>query len=60
VVLYQVYSELIGNIATDGCSSRKYYYFIRVMGRGASHIALECALQVIYCTRTSRYKEIRR
>jgi len=41
----KVYSELIGNIATDGCSSRKYYYFIRLMGRGASHIALECALQ---------------
>lgn len=40
-----IYSELIGNIATDANSSRKYYHFIRLMGRSASHITLECALQ---------------
>ena len=41
----KVYSELIGNIQRDCNSSRKYYHFIKVMGRSASHIALECALQ---------------
>lgn len=41
----KVYSEMIGNIANDAISSRKYYHFVRVMGRSASHIALECALQ---------------
>lgn len=41
----KVYSELIGNIARDALSSLKYWHFIRVMGRSASHIALECALQ---------------
>jgi len=40
-----VYSEAIGNLCTDAVSSRKYYYFVRLMGRSASHIALECALQ---------------
>ena len=41
----KVYSELIGNIERDCNSSRKYWHFIKVMGRSASHIALECALQ---------------
>ncbi len=36
---------MIGNIAIDGCSATKYYYFIRLMGRQPSHITLECALQ---------------
>lgn len=40
----RVYAELIGNICTDTLSSKKYYHFIRLMGRSASHIALECAL----------------
>ena len=39
------YSELIGNIERDANSARKYWHFIRLMGRSASHIALECALQ---------------
>jgi pyrophosphate--fructose-6-phosphate 1-phosphotransferase len=41
----KVYSELIGNILRDANSSRKYWHFIKLMGRSASHIALECALQ---------------
>ena len=41
----KVYSELIGNICRDAASSRKYWHFIKLMGRSASHIALECALQ---------------
>ena len=41
----KVYSELIGNIERDCNSARKYWHFIKVMGRSASHIALECALQ---------------
>lgn len=41
----KTYSELIGNIARDANSARKYWHFIRLMGRSASHIALECALQ---------------
>ena len=41
----KVYSELIGNIERDCNSSRKYWHFIKVMGRSDSHIALECALQ---------------
>lgn len=41
----KVYSEMIGNIARDAMSSGKYYHFIRLMGRSASHIVLECALQ---------------
>lgn len=40
----KVYSELIGNIQRDANSARKYWHFIRLMGRSASHIALECAL----------------
>ena len=39
------YSECIGNIQTDCLASQKYYHFVRLMGRSASHIALECALQ---------------
>ena len=41
----KTYSELIGNIERDCTSARKYWHFIKVMGRSASHIALECALQ---------------
>ncbi|MBP5640552.1 MAG: diphosphate--fructose-6-phosphate 1-phosphotransferase [Victivallales bacterium] len=41
----KVYSELIGNIMRDANSARKYWHFIKLMGRSASHIALECALQ---------------
>lgn len=42
----KVYSEVIGNIQRDCISARKYWHFIKLMGRSASHIALECALQV--------------
>lgn len=42
----KVYSEVIGNIERDCNSARKYWHFIKLMGRSASHIALECALQV--------------
>ncbi len=41
----KTYSEIIGNIARDALSAGKYYFFIKLMGRSASHIALECALQ---------------
>ncbi len=41
----KVYSELVGNIYRDALSAGKYWHFIRIMGRSASHIALECALQ---------------
>lgn len=41
----KTYSGLIGNIARDANSARKYWHFVKVMGRSASHIALECALQ---------------
>ncbi|KAA6350691.1 Pyrophosphate--fructose 6-phosphate 1-phosphotransferase [termite gut metagenome] len=41
----KVYSEIIGNIQRDCNSARKYWHFIKLMGRSASHIALECALQ---------------
>ncbi|HPO90636.1 MAG TPA: diphosphate--fructose-6-phosphate 1-phosphotransferase, partial [Victivallales bacterium] len=41
----KVYSELIGNIVRDANSAKKYWHFIRLMGRSASHITLECALQ---------------
>ena len=41
----KTYSELIGNIARDATSAKKYWHFIKLMGRAASHIALECALQ---------------
>jgi diphosphate-dependent phosphofructokinase len=40
----KVYSEIIGNIARDAVSARKYYHFVKLMGRSASHITLECAL----------------
>lgn len=42
----KVYSEMIGNIQRDCNSARKYWHFIKLMGRSASHITLECALQV--------------
>ena len=42
----KVYSEVIGNIQRDCNSAKKYYHFIKLMGRSASHIALECALEV--------------
>ena len=47
----KTYSECIGSIMTDTLSSKKYYHFIRLMGRSASHIALECALlsRPTYC-----------
>ena len=47
----KVYSEVIGNIQRDCNSAKKYYHFIKLMGRSASHIALECALecQPNYC-----------
>ena len=41
----KTYSELIGNIQRDTNSAKKYWHFIKLMGRAASHIALECALQ---------------
>ena len=41
----KVYSEVIGNIQRDCNSAQKYWHFIKLMGRSASHIALECALQ---------------
>ncbi len=41
----KTYSELIGNLMRDANSSKKYWHFIKLMGRAASHIALECALQ---------------
>ena len=41
----KTYSELIGNIGRDADSAKKYWHFIKLMGRSASHIALECALQ---------------
>jgi pyrophosphate--fructose-6-phosphate 1-phosphotransferase len=40
----KTYAELIGNVARDALSAKKYYHFVKVMGRSASHIALECAL----------------
>ncbi len=41
----KTFSELIGNISRDALSAKKYWHFIKLMGRSASHIALECALQ---------------
>lgn len=41
----KTYSEIIGNVMTDAESQNKYYFFIKVMGRSASHLILECALQ---------------
>lgn len=40
----KTYSEMIGNIEKDALSAKKYYHFIKLMGRSASHIALECAM----------------
>jgi len=40
----KTYAEIIGNIARDALSAKKYYHFIKLMGRSASHIALDCAL----------------
>jgi len=39
----KTYAETIGNICRDAKSTQKYYHFIKLMGRSASHIALECA-----------------
>lgn len=41
----KTYSEIIGNIERDSLSAGKYYFFIKIMGRSASHVALECALK---------------
>ena len=41
----KVYSQLIGNMLTDSASAIKYWYFIRLMGKDPSHLALECALK---------------
>ncbi len=41
----KTYSEIIGNIERDAKSAKKYWHFVKVMGRSASHVALECALQ---------------
>ena len=41
----KTYSEIIGNIGRDANSAKKYWHFIKVMGRSASHVALECALE---------------
>lgn len=41
----KVYSQLIGNMLTDSASAVKYWYFIRLMGKEPSHLALECALK---------------
>lgn len=41
----KLYAELIGNIMRDAMSARKYWHFIKLMGRSASHVTLECALQ---------------
>lgn len=41
----KVYSEIIGNLLRDALSAKKYYYFVKMMGRSASHVTLECALK---------------
>ncbi|KAL5794154.1 hypothetical protein ACOSP7_002748 [Xanthoceras sorbifolium] len=41
----KIYAEVIGNVMVDARSTGKYYHFVRLMGRAASHITLECALQ---------------
>jgi pyrophosphate--fructose-6-phosphate 1-phosphotransferase len=55
----KTYSELIGNIERDSKSAAKYWHFIKLMGRSASHIALECALQTApnYCFISEEVKE---
>lgn len=40
----KVYAEMIGNLARDALSAKKYYHFVKLMGRSASHLTLECAL----------------
>ena len=54
--LLQVFSELVGNIMIDSVSAKKYYHFVRLMGRAASHITLEAALQTHpqACTETAK------
>ena len=52
----KIYSQLISNLAKDTLSSRKYFHFTRLMGRSASHLTLECALQ----TKPSLHSLIRR
>merc|ERR1719276_611688 len=41
----KVYSQLIGNMLTDSASAIKYWYFIRLMGKDPTHLAMECALK---------------
>ncbi len=41
----KVYAEIIGNLAIDALSAKKYYFFVKMMGRSASHVTLECALK---------------
>jgi diphosphate-dependent phosphofructokinase len=41
----KTYAEMIGNIGRDALSAKKYFHFVKLMGRSASHIALECALK---------------
>ena len=41
----KIYSDTIGNLAKDSFSAKKYYFFVKLMGRSASHLTLECALQ---------------
>lgn len=41
----KVYSEIIGNLLRDALSAKKYYFFVKMMGRSASHVTLECALR---------------
>ena len=57
----KVYSEAIGNLCTDAVSSRSKYHFVRLMGRSASHIVLECALQTrVNCALIGEEVEARR
>ena len=41
----KVFAEAIGNLCSDVTSSKEYYHFVKLMGRSASHVALECALR---------------
>ena len=50
----KVYSELIGNICRDAKSSAKYWHFVKLMGRSASHVTLECALQTAFASTVLR------
>lgn len=47
------YAEMVGNIMTDCTASRKYYHFVRLMGREASHLTLEVALLTQPCVPTA-------